>query len=83
MDNLLKNKIKIIQVFFIICSFAIFIGKNWDNAPESLNKGSVNDFYIDNSAPYSGSECIDDSILLRRAKESVTSPILEYKVSIN
>jgi len=83
MDNLLKNKIKIIQAFFIICSFAIFIGKNWDNAPESLNKDSVNDFYIDNSVPYSGSECIDDSILLRRAKEGVTSPILEYKVSIN
>tara|TARA_Y100000034_G_scaffold128559_1_gene183414 strand:- start:5847 stop:6098 length:252 start_codon:yes stop_codon:yes gene_type:complete len=83
MDNLLKNKIKIIQAIFIICSFAIFIGKNWNNASESLNKGPVNDFYIDNSDPYSGSECIDDSILLRRAKESVTSPILEYKVSIN
>ena len=83
MDNLLKNKIKIIQAIFIICSFAIFIGKNWDNTSESLNRGPINDLYITIPNPYNGGECIDDSILLRRAEEIITNPILEYKVSVN
>ena len=83
MDNPLKNKIKIIQVIFIMCSFAIFIGKNWNKTMESLDKRPVNDLYIDAPNPYRGDECIDDGILLRRAAESVTSPILEYKVSVN